>query len=209
MAFQTTIATPDEETQILGRLKISRDHLTYACHQGLLGRLSCLPLEPPASAGQYCWSKATAGLREMLLPEGWTYDQGLSFPAVVSPDSRFAIAIMLGNHFTGRLGGIPTTKYRRGELGQAAVQQNQYLLFVEPGPTEWPKGMETWVLLRYFDGASLWAELSLPTAVSNSGKISQWERRLLLGNVASSLNVESKPVALQPDIDIDLPRKKP
>lgn len=209
MAFQTAISNPVEEERILERLEIKREHLTYPCQQGLLGRLSCLPLEPPASAGQYCWSRTTAGLREVLVPEGWAFDRGLAFPAVVSPDGRYAIAVMLGDRFTGRAGGVPTTKYRRGERGQAAVNLNQYLLFVEPGPEEWPRGMETWVLLRHFDGDAIWAELSLPTAVSKSGRISQWQQRLLLGNVAASRSVESKPAGLQPNIEIELPRKKP
>lgn len=142
--------------------------------------------EPPSGPGQIVWIKTVRGLREKLIPHGWTPNNSDNYATVVSPQGNVAIAVAAGDEKTGKLGRPnPTTKNRKGRNTRQVVGENQ-LSFKEISaglpPAQEIKGKQTWILLIAVDEErdEIVAELSLPEHVGKNGFISEWRERIIL-----------------------------
>ena len=67
--------------------------------------------------------------------------------------------------------------------------------------------VSTWILLAHHARNELRAELSLPLAVGNDGRVSVWQERIIL----RAQPLDGEPVVVtppsQPDIDVSVRRK--
>lgn len=143
-------------------------------------------LEPPTAEGTTRYAKTVRYVREELVPLGWRFDNYKNFCRTIHPSGGFSMATSSGDEFTGVdvPGMKPSTKYPKGDLTALAVMQNAdqgvldlgaaYALGVAPASLK-----NMWFLLQRVTNETIYAELSLPTAIEN-GVIVDWEERILL-----------------------------
>lgn len=195
----------------LGR-GLSVEVLEQVIKSGEIARDSCTKNDPPSTPGFNAWSTTVRALRDLLIPQGWERNDEQNFSTVVSPDKDVAIAISTGNDGTGDETKEPNTKYARGAATQAAVDENRFLFSLfAPTPEEIAKeNRATWILLKRrvheSSGDTVYAELSLPAAMTKDGFVQSWDTRIIL-----------KPIPIDPavimeddsteEIDIQVIRK--
>ncbi len=142
-------------------------------------------LDPPNLGGFNRWGKGVRFLREELLPEGWGYDNSRLFCRTIHPSGEFAIVISSGDDFAGQFvpGISPSTKYSKGETVIQAVATNEQLVLDFRPEVEHrdlaAKAAITWFLLFRATADTIYAELSLPSAM-DGGTISAWEERIII-----------------------------
>ncbi|RIK03119.1 MAG: hypothetical protein DCC48_17130 [Acidobacteria bacterium] len=177
---------PNDSAAALAALGLTLDRLAEARERAQHDVDECTALDPPGARGHIRHIRTVRYLREVLIPHGWTADDGGNIGAVVSPDDRVSIVVTSGDAATGRHGHTPRTKYPKGELTWRRVRQNQQLSLFDDGPATQPddesveNARQTWVLLQYPAGDVVRAELSCPEGVDDSGRINKWSERILL-----------------------------
>jgi hypothetical protein len=181
---------------------------------GRVGWATCTENDPPGHAGMHRYAVMTRELRNILMPEGWLKTDISNHSMILSPDRSVAIVVASGNELTGSGDEqhSPSTKYPKGPLTAAAVDQNRQQLDLFPemlpiGPTE---ETLTWVLLVRYGAEGDRAELSLPSRIDDDGWISDWRERIILpviawdGGGAGARRRVPEPL---PDFDIDVIRR--
>ncbi len=135
---------------------------------------------------------------------------------MVSPDGAVAIAVSSGDANTGNPLASPKTRNEKGEASRVAVEENerQGKLFGElpvvlrkgapipPGRTYW--------LLTHETKEKIHFELSLPMAMDEDARLTEWHDRILfdpieLKNPVASEDKEEKE---QDKIVVEVSRKK-
>lgn len=163
-------------------------------------------LDPPTAEGVTRYNATVRYLRIELTSRGWDYDNTGNFCRTVSPETEFAIVTSSGDLNTGNELSTPSTKYTKGESTAKAVASNNKQSAFDLGPEfdieEGPDldAIPTWYLLQYVDGATIRAELSLPSEISG-GKITEWIERIVLPPIDRS----GAPTEIEdvPDADYD------
>lgn len=170
----------------LAALGLSLAHLAEARGRAQHDVDECTALDPPGARGHIRHIRTVRYLREVLVPLGWSPDDGGNVGAVVSPDGSVSIVVTSGDAATGRHGQNPRTKYPKGEVTWRRVRQNVQLSLFEKDSEEplvagpEPEVRQTWVLLQHPAGDVVRAELSCPEGVDDSGRICSWSHRILL-----------------------------
>lgn len=198
----------------LSALGVSKAELMEAAHTGYRAAVATTGNDVPGMFGMELWGKTFRGLADQLTVKGWTYDRSASYPKVVRHDGRIAIAVWNGDKATGNPNEEPSPKQPKGEETRRIVGVNSRTLFdywyhdpknIKPTLTG---EIQTWVLLvrADVDNDLVLAELSLPSALSESGHIATWEKRIIFSesHPAAGTMVDTQ----QPTPPIDVPVKR-
>jgi hypothetical protein len=164
---------------------LSPDGLRRVVARGEALRALATSLDAPTRGGSNAYFEKVLGLREWLVPLGWTIDNHKNFCTVLSPDGDHAIAVAQGSLGTGDPKGKPETIKPMGPATQAIVQANvslQVPLFGDRSP-EALLTHRTWLLLTYRESDVVHCELSLPEGFSELGFVCKWEKRHCLAPV--------------------------
>lgn len=175
----------DEATNRLDQLGLSVEKVHRALLRADAEARQSNDLDPPNLGGFNRWGKGVRFLREELLPDGWTYDNSRLFCRTIHPSGDFAIVVSSGDCFAGEfLSGVsPSTKYGKGETVVRAIATNEQLMLdfeiADAHPTVDSGAMITWFLLFRATSDAIFAEVSLPSAISE-GTISDWNERIII-----------------------------
>jgi len=146
-------------------------------------------LAPKGFEGTVRWGRTSEYLREDLCGRGWVPDNTQNIARSINPAGTDCIVVTTGAKGTGVEGPDPTTKYTKGS-GTAACIETNYMLDFTPedlrkmGVIAKPAvDMRTWFLLFRVDGNTIYAEVSLPDAISEDGQVTSWRERILLAPI--------------------------
>src|SRR5579859_3369942 len=117
-------STPVDVHQRLDQLGLKKEAIDHAIQRGLLARRECTENHPVTTAGFDGWAESVCGLRDWLVPLGWEKDNSANQGLVVNPFNSVTIAVVQGDHKTGRKDAIPSTRAPRGPMTYAAVESN-------------------------------------------------------------------------------------
>jgi hypothetical protein len=190
--------------------------LTDAIAAGFTAYRSCTDDHPATARGYYFYAETVRALRESVGKRGWTGDCDSNIEYVVHPEGRLRLFVLAGDAGTGYGTADLRSRRSRGQRGRLAVHRNQLRLPVEesdsaatPSGEQVPKQVQTWALVHFVDpgAAEVRVELSLPTGISEDGRVEGWARRIILPSVGPPLAIPD-PVA-QPRIDVPVARRRP
>lgn len=170
----------------LAALGLDVEVLSDSLMSGVQGARNVSPHHPVTARGYVLWADSVGALRSSLTARGWTNDDRLNVPRVVSPDGEHALVIMGGNDSTGRsLDFAPGLARRRGPATHRAVEVNGQLELFKWGATPATEDIRTWVLLYRWSRAEpvIRAELSLPSRM-DKGDVVAWKERILLPEIS-------------------------
>ena len=164
---------------------LTKERLQQSMLEGETARDGCTANDPPSTPGYIAWARTVKGLRDVLIPLGWTKNDDVNFSTAISPHKGIAIAVATGDESTGQPQLIPKTKYAKGPATLAAVEMNKLqleLFGTSPALTETGaiSGPQTWMLMRRRTGDTLFSELSLPDGAGYDGRIETWAVRIIL-----------------------------
>ena len=185
---------------------LTDDVLVDVILRGEASRDSATLHDPPSRAGFDAYADAVRALRDRLVPEGWAADNTKNVCTVVAPDRTQAVAAMSGGRGVGQPDVTPQPKYPRGPAMTYAVVPNQLALF-EDNVMPLIRGPRLWFLLVYREPGTdvVLAELSMPEAISEGGRVTSWLCRYLL----PPIDVDPTPSRAghddEPDDSIDVP----
>lgn len=159
--------------------------------------------DPVTARGFTFWAKTVRGLRDRLMPSGWTKNViNKCFPLTMHPDGNVAIAVSGGDADTGIEVGRPTTRSTKGKATKDAVHQNQQVFEFNGVPRiQKTKGLATWVLLIHedLDIEEVRLELSLPSKVNKENYVDEWLERIILPSIPfgdlSGMAAPGEPIA--------------
>jgi hypothetical protein len=205
--------------EVVARLQtevgLSHEPLREAVSKGVDAQMRCTRLHPPSSPGYYRWAEAHVALRQGVAPLGWKPSDRGNFSTIVRPDGLVAITIATGDSRTGKEGRpVPTTKYPRGAMTQAAVRVNQQLsLDMVSGGVILPPEAEsvervTWWLLLAGGQGEVRMELSCPRHINEHGYIDSWSERIILEplEIEGALPMDGDELAMEA-IDVPVERR--
>jgi hypothetical protein len=179
---------PIEVTDALSALGLNFEILRDAILAGETARDACTANDPSNAAGFDAWARTVRSLRERLIAWAWTRVDADGLPTIISPSGSIAIAVAAGDEGTGKAEASPKTKYPKGPATIAVVTRNRTQLeFWEsneeqvtvPNPTP-----QTWFLLRSRMDDTVYAELSLPAAIGDDGRVEEWAERIVLAPIS-------------------------
>ncbi len=176
----------------LQALGLNEDLLQKAVKHGVAQSLICTAFDPRSSKGFIKWAKTNAKLREELaLVKGkrWKLSDKRNYPRSLNVDRRIAITAVSGDSQTGCEDGLaPKTRWPKGVATQLACKVNaKQISFADILPSEFSKPVDeetlsTWMLVYYVDEEQkeVRIELSLPVGIDNRGRVSAWDKRIIL-----------------------------
>jgi hypothetical protein len=187
----TVVAIDHAAEGRLQQLGLSADLLVRALLRADAEAKLTTGLEPPTAEGTTRYAKTVRYVREELVPLGWRFDNYKNFCRTIHPAGAFSIVTSSGDEFTclDVPGMKPSTKYPKGDLTVLAVRQNADQGVLDLGADYAvdafdPADLENiWFLLQRVTEETIYAELSLPTAIEN-GIIVDWEERILLPQIS-------------------------
>ncbi|MDD5579178.1 MAG: hypothetical protein PHY16_07870 [Methylobacter sp.] len=196
--------------QRLALLGLKESLLREAMTQGYLARARLTANHPRIFHGTSTWAETVASLRELLRPEGWEKSDIGNYELTLNSTRDIAIQVVTGDEGTGLAQAMPSNKCPKGRNTIEAVINNRQLdMFEEliPQPYRGINNLSTWILLYRITKEVVRCELSLPSTVSEEGRITGWKERILL----RPLYREAKPFDVRPsqhpEIDIPIKRK--
>lgn len=205
---------PADVTLRLDQLSLTLEALREAIFQGHLHRVRLTPNHPSIFPGMEMWGWIVGSFRDQARPLGWSAHEKINFPLTVHSGLKLAVSVASGDASVGNLYAIPTNRSKKGKSTVDAILQNCQLdMFADliPQPTEFSglEGFETWILLHHTDRANneIRFELSRPSSIDHSGKITEWSERILLGAIDLDDSFADISGPSGPDIDITIRRK--
>ena len=212
---------PDDVTQRLKDLGLSKEILREAVYAYAMGLAAATANDPPNAGGFMAYVYSTRALREMLIPRGWRRDNSGGYCRVVNDAAGVAITVSTGDEHTGGAEGeAPRTKRSKGPRTVAAVADNvlQLSLFDQSDhdtadgagdDSSGADGCVTWVLLMHATPSGIQSELSLPVELDDSHRIGEWRERIILP-VTPLDGPSLAPIILPepgPDFDVSVTRR--
>ena len=214
----------------LAKLGLKPDKLIHAVQRGLAAWASCTKNHPPASQGVWAWAETVCGLRDELVPLGWSRSDEANLPLTVNADKTLAICVNTGNEDTGIQDGSPCTRSTKGPQTRQAIRENlgQLRLFGDeplpatdvmfgdeplPATDVIRKGRTVWILLIHRDmrAREVRAELSQPISISDEGKVDRWKERIVLSSTPFDDDlvslIEGDNGLQTPEIDIEIKKR--
>lgn len=205
VAVSQAFFEPDDVASALARLAVELEDVRKAVERGIFERMSCTKFDPPCYPGVVQWARTVRDLRETLVPDGWHADDTRNFSTVVRSDERVAISVSTGDEMTGLQPQDdrpePTTKYPKGTIFLAAVNQNVQLSLLGPFIADEDGSVvprrATWTLLIHTDkrAGEVRYELSLASEVGDDDRVKAWSERIIFDPlpIASDLPGEDDP----------------
>lgn len=199
-----------EIRQRLGDLGVDLAVLQRVLTAGWLAQQSCTKDDPLGYPGIHRWGVMTRTLRQELRPRGWVASDDASLAVALAPDGTLAICVSTGDAGTGRSDRTPATKYRKGVATLCAVEINRAQLDLfgihAVRDSEKISGPITWILLSDLKDGVVFAELSLPLAVGDDGRVDTWKERIIFPALTLG-SVTDAQAEFTPEVDIDVPRR--
>ena len=167
-------------------LGLENGWLIRAVHAGEIDRRNTSSLEPATASGIKAWCAAIRTLREETIELGeWDSEESNGLPRIVNKVTRVTVTACAGDENVGLVGREPKAKNPRGSSSVHIVRTNQRQLnlFTQLRYQRNPETVEqlTWWLLYYSNGEGLLrAELSLPVAIGEDSRFSDWSERIIL-----------------------------
>lgn len=186
---------------------LKEDSLREAVEYGTAFILDCTDNDPSQLPGILGWGKITRGLREGLIPKGFSRANVGGQASIIAPDGSFGIVVAGGDDRTGVVGPDPSTRSSKGPVTAMAVDDN-VLSFadVEPSFIKFEKKLlagpkQTWMLLYYLDEVNdeVRIELSLPSHMDVDGHVISFRERIIL----TPYTLQSKPAIFIDDDEDD------
>lgn len=202
MKVTAKVVLGESEIEALG---FSAAMLQEARRRGEAARNRVTPNHPPSYSGTVAWAEVTAALRELGAPIGCRKDDERNFSKVISADGKNAIVVVTGDSATGMVDQSPQPKYARGPATQGAVLLSQTDLFKSVEAGRLLAGPTIWFLLIRRDKEVAMAELSCPHAITESGLVAAWVKRIILPPlpVDPNPNMQNDPGETG-DLDLDV-----
>ncbi|WP_281648145.1 hypothetical protein [Parendozoicomonas sp. Alg238-R29] len=192
----------------LQELDLTEDILLYAVLRGLTAKRSTTENHPPIAGGIMAYLDTTRFLRDQLIPKGWTRQNINNLCITRHPENTCDIVVSSGSSDTGRKDGNPSNKNPKGNSARNYIDKNQLGFWPPEETTQSKSPQNTWMLIYYIDESEgeIRLELSLPTAIDDSGYVKTWSTRLLIAAVSFDSEPEPKvfEAEFSPDIDIDI-----
>jgi hypothetical protein len=189
---------PDVDSRLL-ELGLTVNVLHEAIRIGEVHRRGCTLNDPLSVPGIVAWARTVRGLRELLLPDGWTRFDDHKIPLVRNPTKEIAIAVATGNAGTGNIDVVSKTKYPKGPATIAAVKQNVdqlafefYHDMTDTISQKQTSDCLTWVLLFSRCRDEIRCELSLPSKIGEDGRLENWDERIILPSIPIDIEVSPK-----------------
>ena len=200
-------------TTRLAELGLKPDKLIHAVQRGLAAWASCTKNHPPASQGLWAWAETVCGLRDELVPLGWSRSDETNLPLTVNADETLAICVNTGNEDTGIQDGSPCTRSTKGPQTRQAILENLGQLRLFPATDVIREDRTVWILLIHRDmrAREVRAELSQPISISDEGKVDRWKERIILSStpfdddLVSLIEGDNGPQT--PEIDIEIKKR--
>ena len=197
----------------LAELGLKPDKLIHAVQRGLAAWASCTKNHPPASQGLWAWAETVCGLRDELVPLGWSRSDETNLPLTVNADETLAICVNTGNEDTGIQDGSPCTRSTKGPQTRQAILENLGQLRLFPATDVIREDRTVWILLIHRDmrAREVRAELSQPISISDEGKVDRWKERIILSStpfdddLVSLIEGDNGPQT--PEIDIEIKKR--
>ena len=197
----------------LAKLGLKQDQLIHAVQRGLAAWASCTKNHPPASQGLWAWAETVCGLRDELVPLGWSRSDEANLPLTVNADKTLAICVNTGNEDTGIQDGSPCTRSTKGPQTRQAILENLGQLRLFPATDVIREDRTVWILLIHRDmrAREVRAELSQPISISDEGKVDRWKERIILSStpfdddLVSLIEGDNGPQT--PEIDIEIKKR--
>lgn len=169
-------------------LGITAELLVDAVSDGQIARDTCTANDPATLAGLLAWGRTVRGLRERLIPLGWTRGNSRGLETAIHPSGEFAIAVATGDEATGIEAQSPKSRHPKGSSMASAVNRNQKLLWEDVIEREVAiapaTNCETWVLLICVCESEVRSELALPVSIGIDGRVEEWRERIILPALA-------------------------
>ena len=211
-------AEPVTVTGRLHELDVRESTLIEAVRYGLQFVRESTRHDPRTALGMLAWGKVTRGLRDRLIPLGWTMDNERNYDISIHPSKGYAIAVSAGDKNTGNEDRSPTTSGEKGQCTKDAVLQNSQLQFSRVLPAEFPPKitdtLQTWILLYHIDpkDEQIRVELSLPAGMNNDDRIATWHERIILtsqpfGSPPVSTTDDDRPDGGYDTVEVDVQRR--
>lgn len=217
MAIPARVEDRDLRTEILRKhFNLEHDQLINAVIVGEQARTSCDATHPPLYRGLRFWGETTSALRKLTAASGYQRRDTVGFATALNTDLGVAIAVVSGDDATGLRTAEPKSKYRKGTITIAAVEQNaQQLTFfgvfdreerIDQDELE-NDGVTTWLLLVTKDPAQkeIRVELSLPARMTDDSKVSGFVHRIFLDSLPYGGSAIDDGPPSQPPPAIDVP----
>lgn len=196
--------------QRLALLGLKESSLREAMMQGYLARARLTANHPRIFHGTSTWAETVASLRELLRPDSWEKSDIGNYELTLNSTQDIAIQVVTGDEGTGLPQAMPSNKCPKGRNTIEAINNNHQLdLFEEliPLACRGIKNLSTWILLYRIATDEIRCELSLPSTISEEGKIRGWKERIILRPLyRGEKPFEVRPTQ-NPEIDIEIKRK--
>jgi hypothetical protein len=178
------LVSPVEITEALTIMGLTVNDLHGAIDAGETDRDSCNQFNPPTDAGNRAHGTVVRVLREIKVPQGWTFSDHHLFSTIVSPDRTLEVAVSSGDEGTGNSKCDPRSQYKKGERINIGVQQNrgQLLLFQSQAVTRMDRSTAPtiWILLCHRWENIVRCELSIPTSLGRDNRVNFEGTRIIL-----------------------------
>ncbi len=218
----TEIPDPDGVARRIAELGngLTIDLLIGAIRVGQQAGDFCTPAHPVYGPGQMVHIETNGTLRYQLMLRGWTIDNEMNVPRIVSPDATLILTAVSGDDLTG----LPKTNGRHaqrkspcGSGGRRLINRNAQPEWTEllppndPALRDAPPNGSMWYLMYYrVPGTDVVrAELSLAESVGEDGALINWFERLPLPefNMADPSPDGERGDDEGPDVDVPVERR--
>lgn len=207
---------PPDKAARLNRLGLDQDVLTRAVAQAAMQVSGCTEHDPPNVPGILMWGKVVRYLRDLMTPRGWRSHNRRGYPTVVSPGNTVAISSASGDAATGLVDKKPSTRSPKGAETSRRVNENQ-ISFIDTKPEAFGNlgsdtnedHVNTWLLLHHIDeeAEQIRCELSLPSAMNETGHIDTWRDRIILDPVSFAWGAALDEDETTEELDIHVERR--
>lgn len=210
------IPVPIPLVEVLRQAGLTNDLLTIVLRRGEFERDNCTPFDAPAVPGFRAWGMQVRSLRELLVPTlGWGHDDSDGVSTVITPCGMHAVVPMSGDNGTGMEDcPSPQPKYPRGAAIAFAVERSQLSLFNSPNEPAQAATTTLWFLLSRRVRATatssdtLYAELSRPKFITESGAVSAWHERHIIPPIELDGPPSFESRSPEAPIEIPTPRRR-
>ena len=190
----------------LHELGLHRDELLQVIDGAKWGRNNWTEWDPPGYAGWNQYGLGTRSLRMVLIENRpakrkWLMDNTGGLCRTIDPTGEKAIVVSSGTPQTGDPNRWPKTLNPKGELSLRGfrINKSQGDLFESDVVTTNPW---LWFLLIHVDGDEVFAELSLPLDVDETGRVNDWLKRIIIRPDSPLEDGATKDI--DDDLDIDV-----
>jgi hypothetical protein len=195
----------------LKELGFTQEEMHQAIWAAETRRSMITDLHPRNFRGLVFWGELSQVIRAIKLPDAWKARDLRGMPLTISPDGKIAITPWSGDENTGLSNLTPKTRGAHGAVAVRAIDRNLWLL---EGLKGWERrdviadDLSLWGLLTFHRPRRLIsAEVSLPSAIDETGHVYGWAERIILDPLTFDPSSRLWVPEDEPEIDVDVVRK--